>query len=579
MTSGSFSTNAYQNRNLVFSWSVQSQSVDKSETVIAWKVSGGGSATGYYYTQNFVLKIDGVTVWSLPYSSGQVKLYNGTVVKEGTTTIKHNKQGKASFTAYLEAGIYVWSPANCKGSETFELPDIARASTIDSAENITLGNPCAVKWTPKAGGFYFKLNFKLGNWSHTTSLIKLTSASAYTYKGYSPPVDGVAQQITKSKKGTMTVTLYTYSDSGGNNQIGGSDSETFQVTVPDNDATKPTVSMSLKPVSNLPSEFAGLYIQGRTKVDADFTGSAKFGASMGAYSMTVGGKTYGSPYASAYLTTDGSVEVKGTGTDSREISRVVTETINVLKYAKPQAKLTRCERCSADGTPNDSGESLLLTVGKVYSDLNGKNRCKAYLRWRLATAPETGYSSWIELPGQTADGFSGVYSNVVFMATVSYVVQVKVQDTVGEYATISATIPTAEVHSHETHNGLALGMYRDSGGFEVAWDTHLYGNVSGRVMGLGALPQIPPNSDVNNYRSFGAWSIPTNAVAETINNLPNPYAGVLVVKSGTGTDDMEGNYVYIIQEYTNYRGNVRKYRCIATTGVAGEWSYDEWTNM
>ena len=579
MTSGSFSTNGYQNRNLVFSWSVQSQSVDRNESIIAWKVSGGGSATGYYYTQNFVLKIDGVTVWSLPYSSGQVKLYNGTVVKEGTTTIKHNEQGKASFTAYLEAGIYVWSPANCKGSGTFDLPEISRASTIDAAENITLGNPCAVKWTPKAGGFYFKLNFKLGNWSHTTSLIKLTSASAYTYKQYSPPVDGVAQQITKSKTGTMTVTLYTYSDSGGNNQIGNADSETFQVTVPDNDATKPTVSMSLKPVSSLPSEFEGLYIQGRTKVDADCTGSAKFGASMGAYSMTLGGKTYGSPYTSAYLTTDGSVEVKGTGTDSREISRVVTKTINVLKYAKPQAKLTRCERCNADGTPNDSGESLLLTVGKVYSDLSGKNRCKAYLRWRMATAPETGYSSWIELPNQSANAFSGVYSDVVFMATVSYVVQVKVQDTVGEYATISATIPTSEVHSHETRNGLALGMYKADGGLEVAWSSHFYGNVYGRVLGLGALPKIPRGSDVNDYRSFGAWGIHTNADAETILNLPINQAGILVVHSGTGSGYLEGPYAYLIQTYISYRGNVRVYRSIATTGVAGQWEYGEWTDM
>lgn len=579
MTSGSFSTNGYQNRNLVFSWSVQSQSIDKNESIIAWKVSGGGSATGYYYTQNFVLKIDGVTVWSLPYSSGQVKLYNGTVVKEGTTTIKHNELGKASFTAYLEAGIYVWSPANCMGSETFELPDIARASTIDSAENITLGNPCAVKWTPKAGGFYFKLIFKLGNWSKTTSAIHLTSAATYTYRGFSPPVDGVAQQITDSRTGTMTATLYTYSDSACKNQIGSADSETFQVTVPDSDATKPTISMGLKPVSSLPAVLSDTFIQGRSKVDVDFSGEAKFGATMKYYSITVNGKTYGSPYTSDYLTIDGTVEVKGIGTDSREISRVVTRTIKVEPYAKPQVKLIRCERCDTSGIPSDSGESLLLNVGMSYSDLDGRNFCKTYLRWRLATAPETGYSSWIELPDQTADGFSGVYSSVVFLATQSYVVQVKAEDTVGEYATISATIPTSEVHSHETRKGLALGMYKADGGFEVAWDSHFYGNVYGRVLGLGALPKIPRGSDVNDYRSFGAWGIHTNADAETILNLPISQAGILVVRSGTGSGDLEGAYAYIIQEYTNYRGNVRKYRCIATTGVAGEWTYDEWSNM
>lgn len=579
MTSGSFSTNGYQNRNLVFSWSVQSQSVDKNETVIAWKVSGGGSATGYYYTQNFVLKINNAVVWSLPYSSGQVKLYNGTVVKEGTTTIKHNELGKASFTAYLEAGIYVWAPANCTGSGTFDLPDIARASVIDSVENIVLGNPCVVRWTPKAGGFYFRLKFAISDWNQLTDLIYISTAAQYTYRDYAFLIDGPAQRITKSKVGTITATLYTYSDSAGSNQIGSPDSKKFQVTVPDNDSTKPTVNMVLKPVSSLPAAFADIFIQGRTKVDADFTGSAKYDASMASYSITVGNKSYGFPYTSDWLTTSGNIEVKGTGTDSRGISRVVTQTINVIPYTKPQVRLTQCERCAADGTPNDSGESLVLNVGKVYSDLLGKNSCKAYMRWRLATAPETGYSSWIELPNQTAEGFSGIYADVVFMSTVSYVIQVKVQDSVGEYATISATIPTAEVHSHETHNGLALGMFRADGGFEVAWDTHLYGNVTGRVIGLGALPAIPYNSDVNDYRTFGSWSIPSNDVANTIKNLPINQAGTLVVRSGTGTGQLEGAYVYLVQEYVSFMGSFRKYRSVMTTGVPGEWTYGQWGDM
>lgn len=579
MTSGSFSTNGYQNRNLVFSWSVQSQSVDKNETVIAWKVSGGGSATGYYYTQNFVLKINNAVVWSLPYSSGQVKLYNGTVVKEGTTTIKHNEQGKASFTAYLEAGIYVWAPANCTGSGTFDLPDIARASVIDSVENIVLGNPCVVRWTPKAGGFYFRLKFAISDWNQLTDLIYISTAAQYTYRDYAFLIDGPAQRITKSKVGTMTATLYTYSDSAGSNQIGSPDSKTFQVTVPDNDSTKPTVNMVLKPVSSLPAAFADTFIQGRSKVDADFSGEAKFGATMKSYTITVGGKTYGSPYTSDYLTTDGTVEVKGIGTDSREIGRVVTRTIKVESYAKPQVKLTRCERCDTSGAPNDSGESLLLKVGMSYSDLDGRNFCKTYLRWRLATAPETGYSSWIELPNQTAEGFSGIYADVVFVSTVSYVIQVKVQDSVGEYATISATIPTAEVHSHETHNGLALGMFRADGGFEVAWDSHLYGNVTGRVLGLGWLPDIPANSNFNDYKTPGSWAVKGNHIAITCLNMPVQEAGTLIVRSGNGTGLTDGSYVYIIQDFIHHLGKIRMTRQIYTDGVAGAWVYGEWTNI
>ena len=80
--SGNFKTTAYNGRYLLFSWAVQSQSIQNNTTTIKWTLSGAGTANvGYYKAGNFKVVIDGKTVYS---SSDRINLYDGTVVKSGT---------------------------------------------------------------------------------------------------------------------------------------------------------------------------------------------------------------------------------------------------------------------------------------------------------------------------------------------------------------------------------------------------------------------------------------------------------------------------------------------------------------
>ncbi|MBQ8598611.1 MAG: hypothetical protein IJ411_00630, partial [Oscillospiraceae bacterium] len=128
-------------------------------------------------------------------------------------------------------------------------------------------------------------------------------------------------------------------------------------------------------------------------------------------------------------------------------------------------------------------------------------------------------------------------------------------------------------------DGLALGMYRADGGLEVAWDTHLYGDVIGRVLGLGGLPKIPSGGDANDYRTPGVYGIGSNAIAATISNLPFQEAGTITVRSGLGDGRTDGVHLYLYQDYINFLGQNRRTRWMRTGETAGEWTYGGWTTL
>lgn len=180
--SGSFNTTAYSNRNLVFSWSLQSQSIPDNTSTISWSLKGGGSASGYYLTQNITLIVNGVTVFSHGQSP-QIKLWNGTTVASGTATITHETTGTKTFTASCTAGIYVWSP-NVSGSGSWELPTIPRYATISQSLQSKTETTAVIKWTSDSTCDYLWYSTNNGtSWTGVT--IGSASSGTYTISGLS----------------------------------------------------------------------------------------------------------------------------------------------------------------------------------------------------------------------------------------------------------------------------------------------------------------------------------------------------------------------------------------------------------
>jgi hypothetical protein len=99
------------------------------------------------------------------------------------------------------------------------------------------------------------------------------------------------------------------------------------------------------------------------------------------------------------------------------------------------------------------------------------------------------------------------------------------------------------------------------------------------ILGLGALPDIPIETNADDIRNPGAWAIRTDSIASTISNLPLNEAGTFVVRSGNGADSGEGDYHYLIQDYIHYIGKIRKTRSLCISNLTGVCECGEWTDI
>ena len=411
---------------------------------------------------------------------GGIPNFSGTrwLVENQEITITHNNDGTKQVSIYWHWGVNSgWAGVmnNPSGSFNVDLTRIPRASTITAVSNVTLGNACNVRWTPKATSFRYRLKFSMGSWSYTTGAIHPNRISEYLYTEYVVPLEA-AKQIPNDATGSMSVTLYTYSDSGASSSVGASDTKTFTITVPDNVSTKPyATSMVLSSVSSLSDAFTDLYIQGYSKVRMTSSETGQLGATIAWKSMTVEGKNYGvsNNFTSDFITGYGNVEVKLTIQDSRGFSNTKTMTVPVIPYSMPRVVPAAnessiiCERCDQDGNLSDSGTYLKIKAGRSYALCmsNGEQKNFCELRYRYKKTESSGYSSWMTLISATdlsADEIdSPALLNGALSASSSYMVQVGVVDGIPNNTPITFNIATDQVYMHKAGNlnALAIGKY------------------------------------------------------------------------------------------------------------------------
>lgn len=169
-TSGTFKTSAYDGACLQFDWSLKSQSTVNNQSVISWTLKGAGIKSGYWYMAGtFKCTVNGTVVYQ---SNTRIKLYTGTVVASGELAIGHDTNGSKSFSAYAECAIYVTS-VNCKGSGSWSLPDIGRASHPslntwpNNSPDFNIGDTIVVHMNRKSTVFTHTVVLKLGSYSYT----------------------------------------------------------------------------------------------------------------------------------------------------------------------------------------------------------------------------------------------------------------------------------------------------------------------------------------------------------------------------------------------------------------------------
>lgn len=568
--------NQYIDSKIVWS-SVANNDTNKSSVTAAlyYKRNNTGYTTSG--TGTFAITIAGVKTSVSKYVSITEDAW--VKVVEDTVTVSHDADGGKDITISASGSIPDTTLTSTTCKDTVSLDTIPRASTIASAAAVTLGNACSVKWTPAAASFRYKLKFTLGDWSYTTGAIHPNTTAAYTYKGYKIPLT-VANQLPKAKTGTMTVTLYTYSNSAATTRVGDTSSKTFTVTVPNNSSTKPTVDMDLAAVHSLGSAFAGLYIQGKSRVQATISAEGKYGADISSYKMYALGKTYSSPYKSGYLSTDGTVTVKGRAYDSRGYYNDYEQDITVIPYKKPEIlpasgeSAIICARCDSEGNLTESGTYLKIKARRSYSKVKAsgvqKNFC--LIRYRYRAASTNTFSDWKTILAKTTTSTDTVetspISGVVSSAQTTYYVQIGVADDIGESAAVQITVPSdfITIDIPDDYEGRRIGLFRYVAG---TTEDGLYvglpifgGSVDSLKIGTRLTATEAAPLDLDDIKTPGCYYSPGADYSQYIVNTP--YTG-----GGFGLEVRElqsKNYI----SQTMYYGRSRWVRHWNTT----EWS--EW---
>lgn len=476
-TNGSFNTPSYMDLSIKFEWSVKSQSVDNNSTVISWLIRGDrpSNITGMLTCGNFTVTINGATV----YSTGRydrVDVYNKTVIATGEATIPHNADGTKTFGVSIQAAIY-YGEVNNSGSAQFTLPQIARASKPTlSANSVNFGSAITINTNRMSSSFTHALYYSLNDGAEAKIADGIDASHKWTVP-YS-----LMSNIPNDKSATITLVLYTYNGSS----VVGENTASFTANVPDNSTTKPSVTLnSLLPVSGLPSKFSSLYVQGKSKVQANISSSGKYGATIKSCVMTVDGVSYGEKqsYTSGYLTSYGEKTVTITATDSRGLSNSVSQEINVIAYGVPKINVSTCRRCDANGNLSDSGTYLKIVAQRTYSKVMSGNTQNNFclIRYRYKASASTSYSAWTTILARdslSSDMVStGALLGGVLAVSTSYQVQIQALDDVGEYSETTINIETETVHTHKAPKGIGFGKYSEvENALDMGWNIELNDN-------------------------------------------------------------------------------------------------------
>ena len=471
-------------------WSSVPNSAENKSTVTAalyYKRNNTGYTT--YGMGTFYLTVNGAKA----SATKTLTITENSWVKavDVSVTVYHDSDGSKSIAISASGSIPSTTLTSSTVSGTAKLDTIARASTISLALDRTLGESCMVSWIPLSSGFTYKLNFSLGSWSYTTGVIRPNKTTPYTYMGYTIPLD-VAYQLPKATKGTMKVILATYSDNNGTVQIGSNSTATFTITVPSNEATNPTVSMSLSPSSDLPSPYNSLYIQGHSKVTATLTLRTKYGADIEANSITVNGNTYTAPYESAILSYEGTVSVKATIKDTRGFYGTNYQDIDVIPYSRPYVRAKSNEssiiaaRCDSSANFTDSGTYLKIKAKAVYSKVVSNGVQNNYGKIEFRYRKEGGaYSAWQVILDCEADNSDEVITppllNGALDVRFNYQVQIRVSDDLYESEPITIVVPSDAVYMDRPAGGKSMGLGGYSvgdGNLDIYWKTKARGGLS-----------------------------------------------------------------------------------------------------
>nr|DAH21724.1 MAG TPA: baseplate protein [Caudoviricetes sp.] len=475
-----------------FSWSLTGQSIDGNYSTISWSVTcdGGRTSNYYIYIYEKYVTVNG----SSQSKNYEEKIFNGTVVFSGNSTIYHSADGSGSFAANCGGSFFYSGSYNSSGSGSWSLPTIPRSCGIDKIANtsgdqissINTGENIRIYFTPKTTSFSYRTTVSIGNNSSTNTIS--VSNTNQVYQQFNIPHGW----ISSGTSGTLTCKLETIN---GSTVIGTS---TKTITVKVDSSIRPSTSgitATYVSAGNSVVDSWGIYVQNKSKVKITLNGvSPGVGSSIKSCTATmystgasaqmfVSGST--ASYTTGVLTSSGTLTYVAYATDNRGRNSV-TRNVNIVCYPYSNVSISslRVDRCLANGTISQDGKYAKCTFSGSCASVNGKNSVdssvsKFYYK-------EKGSNTWIALHNNitSINGTAIVDGN--FSISKEYEIKLIIKDLVGSSATAYGKLDTAErvFNIAKYGNGLAVGKMSTvsnrsaDGKFECGWDASFDKNVS-----------------------------------------------------------------------------------------------------
>lgn len=399
-TSGTFKTSAYEGACLQFDWTLKSQSTASNQSVISWTLKGAGIKSGYWYMAGpFKCIINGATVYQ---SSTRIKLYTGTLVASGEIAIGHDNNGAKSFSAYAECAIYT-SAVNCKGSDSWSLPDIGRASQPslntwpNNSPNFNIGDTIVVHMNRKSTVFTHTVVLKLGSYSYTIGTDVTDNISLDT--------DRIASNLyaqmpdSNEMKGEIVVTTYS-----GSTEIGTSScaiiahvvnsNPTFDVSYEDSNSKTVAITENNQYIIRNNSTLK-ISVSNAQALNSATLKSITAVVNGNSYTGTLNGSTGTINVGVINVSYDTEVTVKLT--DSRGNEGIRKITVLVYDWTLPSA-IIRLNRKS-----NYYSESI-LNVNANYASIGGKN--EVTIKYRTKKVANSTYSTYTTIQNNVDANFT-----------------------------------------------------------------------------------------------------------------------------------------------------------------------------
>jgi hypothetical protein len=423
----------------------------------------------------FGITIDGQsgsTTFSLtiPNSGAWVKAV--TVTK----TVPHNSDGQRSITISASGSIPVASLTSTTCSGTAVLDNIPRQGELTSAPDFTdLDNPTIYYKNP-AGNSVTSLQVCI-SLTQATDDIKYRDISktgtSYTFNLTDAERDLLRNNTTS---GSRKVHFFIRTKIGNNTFHA---SKEVTLTIKETANTKPTVTMAATlDNGSLPSQFSGLYIQGKSKLQVELAAIGKYSAIIKSYYATLDGKTYNSAkFTTDVMRTASTISLVGYAKDSREFIGSTSQSFNVLPYSKPLVipigtdTAIQCYRSDGNGKRVGNSTSVWIKAKRNYQTVtsNGVQKNFCALQWRRKLVNESWNDSthpWKDLISKTnttITEYNAMLPSTVFELTKSYTVQIRAIDDVGEKDVKTFEIPTQDVALHLGKGGknVSVGTYCD----------------------------------------------------------------------------------------------------------------------